>query len=224
MRVVRIWDLPTRLFHWVLAVCVISLIVTGSIGGNAMIWHFRLGYAVASLLLFRLIWGLVGGHWSRFSSFMYSPSVLMAYLRGKDPRQHAAGHNPLGALSVFALLATLMVQVGTGLISDDEIAATGPLAHFVSAETVSWATAYHADVGKLILIFLVSLHVAAIVYYAAFRKDNLVRPMLMGDMAVDLPENRPLPSSRDDTWARLLAFLLLGLCSGTVIWLISLGG
>ena len=80
---VRVWDLPTRLFHWVLALAVIGLVVTGKVGGNAMVWHFRLGYVVFALLLFRLVWGLVGGHWSRFVAFIYAPATLIAYLRGE---------------------------------------------------------------------------------------------------------------------------------------------
>ena len=79
---VRIWDLPTRLFHWLLALCVIGLVITANVGGNAMVWHFRLGYAVATLLLFRVVWGLVGGHWSRFSSFLYAPASIVRYLKG----------------------------------------------------------------------------------------------------------------------------------------------
>lgn len=224
MRVVRIWDLPTRFFHWVLAACVIALVVTGSIGGNVMVWHFRLGYAVGCLLLFRLVWGVVGGHWSRFSSFLYAPGTLLAYVRGQAPRERTAGHNPLGALSVLALLLMLAAQVGTGLISDDEIAAAGPLTRFVPSEVVNQATAYHADVGKLILILLVILHIAAIAYHAVVKGDNLVKPMLLGDKALDLPADIPVPSSRDDALTRLLALVLLGLSAAVATWVASLGG
>ena len=102
---VRVWDLPTRVFHWTLAACVIALVATGQIGGSAMDWHFRFGYAVLTLLLFRLAWGFVGGHWSRFSSFLYAPSTVLRYLRGQGGPELSAGHNPLGAGSVFALPA-----------------------------------------------------------------------------------------------------------------------
>ena len=120
---VRVWDLPTRLFHWVLAACVIGSVVSAKVGGNAMVWHFRLGYAVLALLLFRLLWGVVGGRWSRFSSFICAPSTLLRYLRGQGrPGDHFhVGHSPLGALSVLSLLAVLLVQVGTGLVADDEL-------------------------------------------------------------------------------------------------------
>ena len=94
---IRVWDLPTRLFHWLLALCVVGLVVTGKVGGAAMDWHARLGYAVLALLLFRLAWGFIGGHWSRFATFLYAPRSVGAYLAGRGHPDHLVGHNPLGA-------------------------------------------------------------------------------------------------------------------------------
>lgn len=219
MHTIRVWDLPTRLFHWLLAVCVIGLIVTGSVGGNWMNWHLRLGYAVLTLLLFRLVWGFIGGHWSRFARFIYAPSSLVAYLRGQGQAEHHVGHTPLGALSVFALLLILLAQVGTGLISDDEISFFGPLVRFVSGDTVSLATGYHKDVGKLIIIALVGLHVLAIAYYKWVKKQSLVRPMVVGDKQVPVA----VPHARDSAGSRVLALVVLGLCAAAVRWLVSLG-
>ena len=130
-------------------VCVVGLVVTGNVGGNAMVWHGRLGYAVLTLLLFRLVWGFVGGRWSRFGSFVVSPKTTFAYLRGQTTPERSVGHNPLGAWSVLALLLVLFAQVGSGLFADDEIAFTGPLAGLVSGDWVSTLTRYHKDVGKL---------------------------------------------------------------------------
>lgn len=219
MHAVRIWDLPTRLFHWSLALCVVGLIVTGTIGGGWMNWHMRLGYAVLTLLLFRLVWGFIGGHWSRFGSFLYSPVSLVQHLRGQSPPGHTAGHSPLGALSVFALLLILLAQVGTGLISDDEIATFGPLVRFVSGDTVSAATGYHKDVGKLLIFALVGLHVLAILVYKFAKHQALTRAMVTGDK--HLPE--ALPGSRDTAGSRLLALGVLLVCAGLVWWLVSLG-
>ncbi len=219
MHTVRVWDLPTRLFHWGLALCVVGLIITGNVGGNAMVWHGRLGYAVFTLLLFRLAWGLVGGHWSRFGSFLYGPSSIVAYLRGQHRPEHIVGHNPLGMLSVLALLLILLAQVGSGLFADDEIAFTGPLAGLVSGDWVGQATSYHKKVGKLILIALVALHLGAIAFYKFFKKQNLVRPMIVGDKTVP----SPVPASRDNARTRLLALVLLLLCAGAVYGIVSLG-
>lgn len=204
---VRVWDLPTRLFHWLLALAVVGLVITGNLGGNWMTWHQRLGYAVLALLIFRVLWGLVGGRWSRFASFLYGPGTLLAYLRGRaDPRVEV-GHSPLGALSVFALLAVLAGQVGTGLISDDEIAFVGPLAHWVESSTAYAATAYHKGWGKTLLLALVGLHVAAIAWYRVARGKALLPPMLHGDKP--LPPDTP--ASADGPRQRLLALALAAL-------------
>lgn len=219
MHQVRVWDLPTRLFHWSLMACVVGLVITGNVGGNAMVWHGRLGYAVLTLLLFRLAWGLVGGHWSRFSSFIYAPSSILAYLRGQGRPEHSVGHSPLGALSVFALLLVLLLQVSSGLFADDEIAFTGPLAGLVSGDWVSEATRYHKNVGKFILIALVVLHLAAIAFYKLVKKQSLVAPMVGGDKVVP----SLVPASQDNTGTRLLALVLLLLCAAAVYGIVSLG-
>ena len=215
---VRIWDLPTRLFHWVLTVCVVALVITANMGGNWMEWHLRLGHTVLALLVFRLVWGLVGGRWSQFRAFVYSPVRLLAYLRGKPHPQDHVGHSPLGALSVFALLAVLSAQVGSGLLSDDEIAFAGPLTRFVSNAVVGQATGYHKDIGKFLVLGLVALHVLAIVFYVVVRKQTLVKPMLVGDKT--LPE--ATTPSRDDAVSRLAALVVLAASAGFSWWVASL--
>ncbi|MDO9112448.1 MAG: cytochrome b/b6 domain-containing protein [Polaromonas sp.] len=215
---IRVWDLPTRLFHWALVAAVVGLAITGTIGGNAMVWHFRFGYSVLTLLLFRIVWGLVGGRWSRFGAFIYSPASVINYLKGKGKPEHGIGHSPIGAGSVFAMLGVLLAQVGTGLLSDDEIAFAGPLTRFVSNATVGLATDYHKNIGRWILLALVVLHIAAIVFYL-WRKHNLVGAMLHGDKELVTA----VPASRDDTASRLLALGVLLVCAAGVYWISSLG-
>ena len=214
---VRIWDLPTRVFHWASALCVLGLAVTGTVGGSAMVFHFRFGYALLTLLLFRLVWGLMGGHWSRFRSFVFGPRAVFAYLRGRAPASHSVGHSPLGSLSVWALLFFLSLQVATGLISDDEISTAGPLTHLVSNAAVSLGSQYHTQLGKWILLALVLLHVAAIIYHVR-RRQGLLAAMLHGDK--QLPA--PAAAARDDARSRITAFLLLCLCAVAVFWLSGL--
>ena len=216
---VRVWDLPTRLFHWALVIGITGLAITGTLGGNAMAWHFRFGYTVLTLLLFRIVWGLVGGRWSRFGAFIYAPQSVIDYLKGKGKGkpEHSVGHSPVGALSVFALLGFLVLQVSSGLVSDDEIAFAGPLTAFVSNATVGLATNYHANIGKWILLGLVLLHIAAIVFYL-LRKHNLVQAMVHGDKELV----RPAPSSRDDLASRMAALLVFLLCAGASYWISTL--
>jgi cytochrome b len=216
---VRVWDLPTRVFHWGLAACVVCAVVAAKL--DAMNWHFRFGYAVFALLLFRILWGFVGGHWSRFASFVPTPGRVLRYLRGQplpDERLEV-GHSPLGALSVFALLAALALQIGTGLIGDDEIANLGPLNRFVHSDTGIAATGWHKSYGQWLLLGLVGLHLAAIAFYS-WRGKGLVGAMVVGDKSLP-PET---PASADGLPARGLALALAVVCIGVVAWVVSLGG
>ena len=212
MKKVRVWDLPTRLFHWSLAACIVGLVISANIAGDAMVWHFRLGYCVLTLILFRVVWGIVGGYWSRFSTFVAGPSTIIAYLRGNAKAEHTVGHNPLGALSVLALLFFSFAQAAVGLMSDDEIAAAGPLVSKIPGAWVSAATFVHTEVTKVILIVLVFLHIAAILWYRFKKNENLIRPMLVGDKT--LPDSTQ--ASHDTAISRGVAAVVMLLCGGAV--------
>jgi len=173
---IRVWDLPTRVFHWLLATAVIGAIVTGQAGGNLMAWHGRIGILIVGLLVFRLAWGLVGSTYSRFAQFLPTPARIRAYLHGEH---RAEGHNPLGALSVFALLGLLAAQTMTGLVANDDIAFFGPLYELVDRTWSNRLTGLHHVLSKG-LMFLAALHIAAILFYALRLKQNLVRPMITG--------------------------------------------
>lgn len=219
---VRVWDWPTRLFHWALALCVVGAVVSAKVGGNAMEWHFRLGLAVLALLVFRLLWGVVGGRWSRFASFVHAPTTVLRYVRGqvRPQEQLDVGHSPVGALSVFALLGLLAVQVATGLVADDEIASTGPLVRFVESATSLAATSWHKSWGQWLLLGLVALHVAAIVVYRLVHRRDLVTPMLVGDKL--LPPD--VPASADHAGRWVLALIALSLGVALALWVQAQGG
>ena len=216
---VRIWDLPTRVFHWGLAICVAGLVVTGKLGGETMVWHFRLGYTVLSLLLFRLIWGFMGGHWSRFAVFIKGPVAILRYLQGGNTPL-SVGHNPLGALSVVALLGFLLLQVTTGLVSDDEIATSGPLAKMVPGIWVARATWYHIAIGQYVLYALMLLHFVAIAFYHFRRRESLLPAMWHGDKELTVPQI----SARDDAKTRLFALGVFVLCACLVTGLVQWAG
>lgn len=211
---VRIWDLPTRLFHWSLAALVVFSIVTAHVGGAWIDWHFRSGYAVLALVAFRIAWGFVGGRHARFASFLRGPSGVSAALRGEPAP--TAGHNPLGGLSVVAMLALVGAQAVGGLFANDDIASEGPLVRLVSKATSDTITTLHRINEKLILA-LVVLHVAAIVFYLWRKRTNLVRPMITGDKSdVD-----PAQAARDDTGLRVRAAVLLAICAAAVWWIVK---
>lgn len=212
---VRVWDLPTRAFHWLLAATIVGSLVSAKIGGNAMVWHLRFGYLVFGLLLFRLVWGVAGGRWSRFASFVPTPARVFAYLRGARGVQ--AGHSPLGALSVLAMLAFLAALVATGLFADDEIASTGPLSRQVSNATASLATGWHKHIGQWVILGLVALHLAAIAFYDLHLRQRLTRAMVVGDQI--LPAGTP--ASADGAGARAVALAVFAGCATLVGWVVG---
>lgn len=173
---IRLWDLPIRLFHWLLVLCVTGAFVCAQIGGNAMVWHGRFGLAVVGLLAFRLVWGFVGSTYARFFQFIKGPKAILAYLRGE---WHGEGHNPLGALSVLGLLGTLLLLVATGLFANDDIAFEGPLYSLVGKDLSDKVVGIHRLLEPLIILLVVA-HLSAIVYYVRFKKENLIMPMITG--------------------------------------------
>jgi len=208
--VTRIWDLPTRLFHWVLVLLVAFSIVSAEIGGNWLDWHMRSGYCILALVLFRIIWGFAGSHHARFANFIRSPAAVLAYVRGlaggTAPPQ--AGHNPLGALSVVALVAALLAQVSTGLFANDDSTSTeGPLAKFVSNATSNLLTGVH-KINQFVIFALIGLHLAAIAYYYFAKRENLVLPMLTGDKP-----GAGLVAASDDATLRIRAAIVLAIAA-----------
>ena len=212
---VRVWDLPTRIFHVALAMTVTAAIVTAEVGGEWMPWHLRCGEAVLGLLAFRWIWGLVGGHWSRFSTFLPAPARLASALRGRATAADAVGHNPLGSLSVWAFLVLLTLQVSTGLVADDDIATTGPLNAHVSGHLARRASHWHAGWGADLVFVLIGLHLAAIAWYTFARRVPLLRAMWTGDKALP-PATR---ASADGRAPRVLA-LVIWAAAAVSVWLL----
>ena len=208
---IEIWDWPLRLFHWLLVLSVVSAVITGELGGNLIDWHGRFGMLIIGLLVFRIIWGFVGTTHARFASFFPTPERIKVYLQGQ---WQGFGHNPLGALSVLALLSVLAILTASGLFANDDIAFQGPLFGLVDKSISDRLSGLHNLIFNL-LILLVVLHLAAIAFYAGVKKDNLVGPMLTGkkDVARD-----HAGSSLKVGMARLLAALAI---SCLAIWGIS---
>lgn len=179
----RIWDLPTRLFHWALVISVTSGWLLGEfMSFNYADLHVKFGYVTGGLVVFRLIWGVVGPPPARLARLVPGLGEIRAYLAHLFSREpsHWPGHNPLGALSVLAMLIALIVQVSTGLFSySDSYFTGGPLAEAVSSATQNQMNAVHHIFHDVVLI-LVALHVAAISFYAVWKRENLVGPMITG--------------------------------------------
>lgn len=178
----QIWDPALRAFHWLLVICVTAGWLLGQFGPDQMTLHFWFGYGVAGLLVFRLVWGLVGPRNARFSSFLTGPGKVLSYAKTLPQRRaaQAQGHNPLGGWSVVAMLLTLCAQVVTGLTLDPEdYINTGPLAGYVSSDWSREALALHHLFGTILLLLIV-LHVGAILFYRFWKRTDLVTPMITG--------------------------------------------
>jgi cytochrome b len=189
--------------------------ITIKIGGNAMVWHAWAGYGVLTLILFRIIWGLVGPYHARFINFIKGPTAIQTYLKGEKTY---IGHNPLGALSVLGLLGVCGFQAVSGLFANDDIAFDGPLTVLIDKDLSDAITHWH-HINEKIILLLVVLHILAIVLYRVIKRKNLVQAMVLGDQRVEASE-LPVSASRDDLLVRLLGFFLLIICGAGVWWLI----
>jgi cytochrome b len=178
---VLVWDWPLRVFHWLLATSITVSFATHYLGIEWFEWHRRAGYVALVLVAFRLVWGLVGPRHSRFSSFLRGPRAVLDYVRGRAPRP-AAGHNPVGAISVVAFLVVVGAQAATGLFANDEIANAGPFYGWITQETSNRVTGWH-ELGSNLLLGLIALHLLAIAWYDIVRRAGLVRTMWTGRRA-----------------------------------------
>lgn len=209
---VRIWDAPTRLFHWTL----VALIAFSwwSAEEEHLDWHLWSGLAILSLLIFRLLWGLVGSSTARFANFVRGPGTILAYL--KDMKGwRPIGHSPLGALSVLAMLGAIGVQVGLGLFSIDKDGLfEGPLAYLVSLDASEEIADLHEDWFNVLLV-LIGLHIAALLFYRLMLGKKLIGPMISGKGPVEA-DVEPMQPGRG--WVALLC-LIAGI--GITRWIIA---
>ncbi len=209
----RVWDLPTRLFHWVLVALIATSYVT--IKMDEIRYHLLSGYAILTLLLFRIAWGFVGSDTSRFGRFMKSPVAAFRHLAAFPKRtpDEEIGHNAAGGWAVLAMLAVIAAQVGTGLFSNDDGVTEGPLAHFVSKESSDLLSKLHS-LNFNLLLGLMGLHVVAIAAYALIKRHNLLRPMITGRKR--LPGN-----TRQPRMASSLLALALAVLAGCLVWVLA---
>ena len=216
---VRVWDLPTRLFHWLLVLLVTASIATGKfdslLGAGTLEWHRRSGLAILALLLFRVAWGFAGGTHARFASFLRGPRAVVAYATslGQGGAAEPAGHNPLGGWSVAAMLAALATQAATGLfLVQEDYFFEGPLAKHVSRAVSERLNAIH-EANSWVIVALVALHLAAIAFYAIAKRQALLGAMLTGDKRLEA--GREGEASRGGGLATAAA---IAIAAGAAVW------
>ena len=204
-----VWDLPVRVTHWALVLAVAGSWATHYAGIEWFTWHRRLGYTVLVLVVFRIVWGFVGTRHARFGSFLRGPRALLAYLRERG--RATAGHNPIGALSVVALLALLLLQAATGLFANDEIMNMGPFYGWIAPELSNRITSLHRTSSDWLLV-LIGLHLAAVAFYVRVRRQPLVSAMITGRKpASDVPAAEAITGSRVLLACAIVAVLAVAL-------------
>jgi cytochrome b len=215
-RPLLVWDLPVRLFHWTLVSLLVVSFTTAQIGGNAMQYHEWSGFAILTLVLFRLLWGFAGSTYARFTAFVSGPRTALSYARTllRGGPAFYAGHNPLGGWMIVLLLVSLLVQTGTGLFANDDIMIEGPLARHVSKDVSDLLTRVH-HFNFNVLLALVVVHVGAALFYLRVKRDNLILPLVTGRKQV--PQESPAQDRRGGPlW---LAAVLLAAAAGAV-WIV----
>ena len=224
---ILVWDVPVRLFHWLLVALMATSYFSGRAGGDWMQLHFWSGYAIMTLLFFRLVWGFVGSTTARFSSFLKGPTAAFTHVahffRKEGPRD--VGHNPLGGAMVLVLIVAVLAQVGTGLFSADTDTGmvNGPLALKVADKWVERATDFHAWWINVLLI-LVAVHVAAVVLYLVWKRHNLIGPMITGRKRIDQAVEPGAPTPRLAFGSSRLAMSVLLACAALVYFIVRAGG
>lgn len=205
---IRIWDWPLRISHWGFALLIPAMWYTAEYSHWG--WHKRLGLVLLGVLVFRILWGILGTRTARFASFVKGPGAVLNYLRGRG--DHGIGHSPLGALSVVALLSAMLAQVVMGLFAGDPYdGMTGPLNNLVSIATADWLTDTHKWFYWVVL-GLVALHLAAIAFYTVIKRASLLGPMVTGSRVSDGEEGNDTP--------KLAAMLLaISLAVGVAAWI-----
>ena len=214
----KVWDIPVRVTHWVLVLAIIGAYVTNKLGLSYFRYHVWCGYTVIVLVVFRLIWGVVGSYHAKFRNFLRGPTTILSYMREQLKGHHTAyaGHNPLGSVMVVILLLTSLLQATTGLFGNDEILNVGPLSGYVTQATSIELTSFHRKLFYWLLSAIV-IHVLAVVSHRIFRRENLLTAMFSGSKrGIELPPHQRGSNSR--IW---LALLLVTAISFVLWWLVS---
>lgn len=208
-----VWDLPLRIFHWAFAATIIGCWATHELGSDYIDWHMQLGYIAIGLVLFRIIWGVVGTKHSQFKHFMVGPQSVISYLKSEKPT--SAGHNPLGSLMVVGMLILVVLQSISGLFVDDEIFTTGPYFNALGDSVDELMNTIHHNSFDVIGIAIM-LHIGAIIFYQKIKKQNLVKPMITGyKSSSDVNETEEIRDSRI-----MLAIVIALICTAFVYWLV----
>lgn len=212
-----VWDLPLRIFHWLLVAAIVTSWITAELGSEYMLYHLYSGYVVIGLLAFRLVWGFVGTRHAQFSQFFPTPKKVLGYIANlrSSELKPSVGHNPLGALMTFFFILLLIMQAVTGLFLSDDVFTSAPYQGVLSEDWESLFNKIH-HTGFDILLIAIVLHIAAVLFYLLIKKSNLIWPMITGKkLAKDVSKEESISGSKIT-----LAIFLVALITLFVYWLV----
>ncbi|MBR5675414.1 MAG: cytochrome b/b6 domain-containing protein [Neisseriaceae bacterium] len=215
MHKIKVWDLPTRLFHWTLVASMIFMFISAKQGGTWLQWHLRCGLFLLALILFRIVWGFVGSDTARFTQFVKSPKQIIRYIKGEITENEQPGHNPLGALMVVALILGILFQLITGLFSPDENSYIyGGYLSSKAGENASQIRSVHLLWANVLMI-LAGIHFAVVLFYRVIKRHNLITPMITGNKHL----NEPLPKLK---FASIFKALIVFIITAALSYFITL--
>lgn len=198
---ILIWDGFIRSFHWLLFLCIGGLWYTGS--HHLLNWHFLIAFFLLSLIITRLIWGVIGSETAQFRHFIYSPSIVFNYFKKDIGRKKVIlGHNPAGGYMVIALLVIIIIQLVTGLFSTDDIFTDGPLMHLISHDLSLLITKAH-QINFNILLSFIAVHICSVIIYQ-FKRHNLLMPMMTGNQQIESTDGQNTPRMKNGLIALLI--------------------
>jgi len=217
LQAVTVWDISVRIFHWSLVAGIGFLWYSGEEGGNIMTWHMYVGYTMLGLILYRLLWGIYGSTYARFSYFIKGPSKTFNYakdfIKGESP--HYLSHNPLGGWMTIVLMSLVFIQAATGLFATDDIITEGPLFSLVDESTAYLLTEIH-EINFNLLLLSAGLHIAAVLYHRFVKGEDLVKSMITGKKNTELTPSDELKFS----WYKML--LTVGLVGASIYGLVNM--
>ena len=216
-----IWDLPTRLFHWLLVLSILAQYVTADLLDDAVQWHFYIGYFTLGLIIFRLLWGMVGPKYAKFSQFVTGPSAVFAYAKTLFDRDSlpSVGHNPLGGWFVVVMSVLVLVQAVSGLYMTDDIFLDGPLRSMAAENVLEIMNTLH-HVAFDTLLYVIALHIGASVFYGIYKRQQLLPPMISGKKPLPVDDEQYYGETQGIQHSHLGRAIIIALIAAASVYII----
>lgn len=216
-----IWDLPTRLFHWLLVASILGQYVTAELLDDAVQWHFYIGYFTLGLIVFRVLWGIWGPKYAKFSGFVKGPVAVLEYAKSLFDRDSlpSVGHNPLGGWFVLLMITLVLIQSISGLFMTDDIFLDGPLRGMADSDILEIMSSLH-HLAFDTLIYVIALHIGASVFYTVFKRQKLIPPMINGNKMMPEDEEQYYGEPQGIEHSKLARAIVIAILSAAIVYVV----